>query len=107
MKYSAIICVILFFLFSPYSLHGDSDIYVTKKDYPMAVSETDLDQFNYSMKENHVGLWLKLQQERRGWLSKPGIEVVIIEKKEPNKVKIRAVDSNDMFWTFEEALRKK
>ena len=107
MKYSATICAIVFFLFSPYTLHGDSYIYVTKKDYPMAVSEADLDLFNYSMKENHIGLWLKFQQERKGWLSKPGIEVVIIEKKEPNKVKIRPVDSNDMFWTLEEALRKK
>ena len=107
MKHSAIICVILFFLFSPCTLHGDSDIYVTNKDYPMAVSEEDLELFNYSMKENHIALWLKLQQERKGWLSKPGIEIVIIEKKEPNKVKIRAVDSNDVFWTFEEALHKK
>lgn len=107
MRYSAIICSLFIILAGPAAAFEEGDVAVTKKDYPMAVSEEDLDLFNYSMKENHIGLWLKLQQERKGWLSKPGMEVVIIEKKEPNKVKIRAVDSNDMFWTFQDALHKK
>lgn len=110
MKYSAIICVIVFFLFSPCILHGDSDIYITQKDFPMAVSEADLDLFTYSMKENHMGLWVKLRQEGRAWLSKPGIAVTIIEKKPPDKVNVRAVDTvdtADQFWTYEDALRKK
>jgi hypothetical protein len=96
------------FLFSgPGILQGDSDIYVTRKDYPMAASEADLDLFRYSMESDHMGLWVKLRQERKGWLSKPGLEVVIIEKKEPNKVKIRRIDSTDTFWTYEDALGKK
>ena len=107
MKYFANICAVLFFLLSPCILHGDSDVYVTKKEYPMAVSEADLDLFDYSMKENHMGLWVKLRQEGRAWLSKPGIAVTIIEKKPPDKVKVQTTDSKETFWTLEGALQKK
>ena len=107
MKPIRIMFAILFLISSPCILYGKSDIYVTRKDYPMAISETDLDLFRYSMEENHMGLWVKLRQEHKAWLSVPGLEVVVIEKKEPNKVRIRRVDSTETFWTYEDALEKK
>lgn len=102
-----IMLTFLFLFFGPCILYGDGDIYVIRKDYPVAVSEADLDLFRYSMKENHTGLWVNLRQEGRAWLSRPGIVVTIIEKKHPDKVKVQTVDSHDTFWTSEDALEKK
>jgi hypothetical protein len=107
MRYSAVICVLFILLAGPAIAVGEDGIFVTKKDYPMAVSEGDLDLFNYSMKENHMGLWVKLRQEGRAWLSDAGAAVVIVEKKAPNKVKVRNIKSNIESWTIEDALNKK
>lgn len=99
--------MMLFFFFSPCMLHADGDIYIIQKDYPVANSEADLDLFAASMKENRMGLWVKLQQEGRAWLSKPGIAVTIVEKKPPDKVKVQTIDAKDTFWTVEGALTRK
>ena len=73
----------------------------------MAVTEEDLNIFYNSMQNNQTGLWVKLRQERRAWLSDAGVAVVIVEKKAPNRVKVRALQSNIESWTIEDALRKK
>ncbi len=107
MRYVANIGAVLFFLLSPGILHGDSDTFVTRKDYPVALNEADLDLFHDSMKENRLGLWIQLRQEGRAWLSKPGIAVTIIENTPPDKVKVQAIDSKETFWTLEGALQKR
>ena len=103
-KYAVAIITIL--LLSLWAFEGftKDKMYITKKDYPMAASEEDLDLFHQSMVDNNVALWFKLQQEGRGWMSKERIEVYILEKKEPNKVKVRSKNTNTEIWTIREAL---
>ena len=102
---SAVAIITILFL-SLWAFEGSTEdnIYITKKGYPMAVSEGDLDLFHQSMVENNVALWLKLRQEGRGWMSKEGIEVFILEEKEPNKVKVGSKNTDTEIWTMREAL---
>ena len=100
------VAIITILLLSLWAFEGFTKdmIYITKKDYPMAASERDLDLFHQSMVDNNVALWIKLQQEGRGWISKERIEVYILEEIEPNKVKVRSKNTDTEIWTFKEAL---
>ena len=70
----------------------------------MAASEEDLDLFHLSIMDNNTAIWIKLQQEGRGWMSKEEIEVYILDEKEPDKVKVRSKNTNAEMWTIREAL---
>jgi hypothetical protein len=107
MRYAAITCLLFITLAGPGTAFGESDVYITKKNCPMAATERDLIVFYNSMQNNHTGLWIKLRQEKRAWLSDAGVAVVIVEKKEPNIVKVRALQSNIESWTMEDSLSKK
>jgi hypothetical protein len=101
---AAMIGVLLLSLWTSGGLSKDN-IYFTKKDYPMAGSEKDLDLFHQSMMNNNAAVWLKLQQEHRAWMSKDNREVTIIEEIKPNKVKVRYRNTKTEAWTFREALK--
>ena len=103
-KSAVAIITILFLSLWAFEGFTKDNIYITKEGHPMAASEEDLDLFHRSIVDNKVALWFKLQQEGRGWMSKEGSEVYILEEKEPNKVKIRAKNTNTEIWTFREAL---
>ena len=96
---------ILLFFFWAFEGSSTDKVYFTKRDYPMAVSERDLDLFHQSMMNNNTALWFKLQQEYRAWMSKENREVTIIEEIEPNKVKVRYKNTKKHIWTFREALK--
>lgn len=103
-KSAVAIITILFLTLWAFEGFTKDNIYITKKGYPMAASEEDLDLFHRSIVDNKAALWFKLQQEGRGWMSKEGIEVYILEQKELNKVKIRSKNTITEIWTFREAL---
>ncbi len=103
-KSAVAILTILFLSLWAFEGFTKDNIYITKKGYPIAASEEDLDLFQQSMVDNKIALWIKLQQEGRGWISKERIKVFILEEKEPNKVKIRSKNTNTEIWTFREAL---
>ena len=86
---------------------GEDAIYVTKKDYPMAHTAEDLDLFHQSMLNDNVALWMKLRQEGRGWMSKAGLEVYIVEKEDSGKIKIRPKNSSSEIWTLPGAVKRK
>jgi len=102
-----LLCILLFAFSGSATGQSGTAVYITKKDFPVAASEADLDLFQYGMTQNHLALWMKLRQEGRGKLSETGREVVIIEEKAPNKVKVRTTDSSQEFWTIKEALELK
>ncbi len=103
-KSAVAILTILFLSLWAFEGFTKDNIYITKKGYPMAASEEDLDLFHQSMVDNKIALWIKLQQEGRGWISKERIKVYILEEKVPNKVKVRSENTNTEMWTIREAL---
>ena len=103
-KSAVAIITILFLSLWAFEGFTEDNIYITKKGYPMAASEEDLDLFQQSMVDNKIALWIKLQQEGRGWISKERIKVYILEEKVPNKVKVRSENTNTEMWTIREAL---
>ncbi len=81
--------------------------YVTKKDYPMATTEEDLDLFGRSISGNNAALFLKLRQEGRAKMSVAGVEVCIVEKMDADKIRIRPKGGTSAMWTPAEAVQKK
>ena len=81
--------------------------YVTKKDYPMATTEEDLDLFGRSISGNDAALFLKLRQEGRAKMSVAGAEGCIVEKTDSNKIRIKPKDQTSEIWTLPEAIQKK
>ena len=88
-------------------LSAENNLYMTKKNYPMAHNIRDLELFNNSIVNNQTAIFLKLRQEDRAWMSKGGIEVHVVETVDGNKVKIRPTNSNTEIWTVIEAVKKK
>lgn len=87
---------------------GDDTVYITKENYPMALTLEDLELFYQSILNDDAAVFLKLRQEGRAWLSKAGVEVYIVETDErPGKIKIRQTNSSEEIWTLKEAVRRK
>jgi hypothetical protein len=107
MKKAALtITVILFFAL--FSAASESDtLYVTKRDYPMALTLEDLNLFLESIVNNNGAIFLKLRQEGRAWMSREGLEVYIVGTDGSDKIKIRPNNTNLEIWTLSEAVRKK
>ena len=80
--------------------------FITKRGFPMAAVEEDLDLFSRSIAGSNTALFLKLRQEGRAKISEAGVEVCIVEKKEADKIRIRAEQGGWEMWTFPEAVRK-
>ena len=100
-----IFAVVFFHAVSAYA--QDDCGYVTKKDYPMAATEEDLDLFARSLSGNDAALFLKLRQEGRARMSVAGVEVCIVEKTDSNKIRIKQKDQTSEIWTLPEAVRSK
>ena len=88
-------------------LSAENNLYITKKNYPMAHNIRDLVLFNNSIVNNQTAIFLKLRQEGRAWMSKGGVEVRVVETVDENRVKIRPTNSDTLIWTLSEALRRK
>ena len=101
-----IICMV-FMLLTNSAMAADNTVYVTKKDYPMALTEEDLDMFHQSIINDDAAVFLKLRQEGRAWLSRAGVQVYIVENEDSGKVKIRPKNTTQEIWTLQEALEKK
>jgi len=93
-KIMVMICTV-FLLMANNAIPADNTVYVTKKDYPMALSKEDLDTFHQS------------KQEGRAWLSRAGVEVYIVENEDSGKIKIKSKNATQEIWTLQEALEKK
>jgi hypothetical protein len=105
-KAALFITVILFFVL--FSAASESDtLYVTKKDFPMALTLEDLNLFLESIVNNNGAVFLKLRQEGRAWMSREGLEVYIVGTDGSDKIKIRPNNTNLQIWTLSEAVRKK
>ena len=100
------ITVILFLALFSAASDGDT-LYVTKKDYPMALTLEDLNLFLESIVNNNGAVFLKLRQEGRAWMSREGLEVYIIGTDGSDKIKIRPNNTALEIWTLREAVRKK
>jgi hypothetical protein len=105
-KILVMICAV-FLLLANTAMAGDNTVYVTKKDYPMALTKEDLDIFHQSILNDDAALFLKLRQEGRAWLSRAGVQVYIVENDDSGKVKIKAQNATQEIWTLQEALEKK
>ena len=101
-----IICMV-FMLLTNSAMAADNTVYVTKKDYPMALTEEDLDMFHQSIINDDAAVFLKLRQEGRAWLSRAGVQVYIVESENSGKVKIKPANATQEIWTLQEALEKK
>ena len=86
---------------------ADNTVYVTKKDYPMALTKEDLDMFHQSILNDDAAVFLKLRQAGRAWLSRAGVEVYIVENEDSGKIKIKSKNATQEIWTLQEALEKK
>ncbi|UCE81975.1 MAG: hypothetical protein JSV47_09540 [Deltaproteobacteria bacterium] len=107
MKKAALTITVILFL-ALFSAASDSDtLYVTKKDYPMALTLEDLNLYCNSIVNNNAAVYLKLRQEGRAWMSREGVEVYIIGSDGSDKIKIRPNNTNLEIWTLSEAVRKK
>jgi len=102
-KIMVMICTV-FLLLANSAIPADNTVYVTKKDYPMALTKEDLDIFHQSILNDDAAVFLKLRQE---WMSRAGVQVYIIETEESGKVKIKSQNSTQEIWTLQEALEKK
>ena len=105
-KTIAIICTV-FLLLANAAISGDTTVYVTKKNYPMALTLEDLDAFHQSILNDDAAVFLKLRQEGRAWLSRAGVEVYIVETDDSGKIKIKPKNGTQEIWTLQEALEKK
>ena len=105
-KIMVMICTV-FLLMANTAIPGDNTIYVTKKDYPMALTKEDLDAFHQSIVNDDAAVFLRLRQEGRAWLSRAGVEVYIVETDDSGKIKIKPKNGTQEIWTLREALEKK
>jgi hypothetical protein len=106
MKKIMVIIYTVFLLLANTAFPADNTVYVTKKDYPMALTKEDLDIFHQSILNDDAAVFLKLRQEGRAWMSRAGVQVYIIETEESGKVKIKSQNSTQEIWTLQEALEK-
>ena len=106
-KIMVMICTV-FLLLANTAIPGDNTVYLTKKDYPMALTKEDLDTFQQSILNDDAAVFLKLRQEGRAWLSRAGVEVYIVEDEASgNQIKIKLKNASQEIWTLPEALEKK
>ena len=105
-KIMVMICTV-FLLMANTAIPGDNTIYVTKKNYPMALTKEDLDAFHQSIVNDDAAVFLRLRQEGRAWLSRAGVEVYILETEDSGAVKIKTKNTSQQIWTVQEALEKK
>ena len=97
----------VFLLLANNAIPADDTVYVTKKDYPMALTKEDLEMFHQSILNDNAAVFLKLRQEGRAWLSRAGVEVYIIETEDSGEIKIKTKNTSQEIWTLQEALEKK
>ena len=105
-KIIVMICTV-FLLLANSAIPADNTVYVTKKDYPMALTKEDLDTFHQSILNDDAAVFLKLRQEGRAWMSRAGVQVYIIETDDSGKVKIKSQNATQEIWTLQESLEKK
>ncbi|MEJ2363612.1 MAG: hypothetical protein P8017_02830 [Deltaproteobacteria bacterium] len=105
-KIMVLICTVFLFLANT-AISGDNTVYVTKKNYPMALTREDLDVFHQSIVNDDAAVFLKLRQEGRAWLSRAGVEVYILETTDSGEIKIRTKNASQEIWTVQKALEKK
>jgi hypothetical protein len=106
MQKTMVIIFTVFLLLANTAMAVDNTVYVTKKDYPMALTKDDLDTFHQSILNDDAAVFLKLRQEGRAWLSQAGVQVYIVQKEDSGKVKIKAKNATQEIWTLQEALEK-
>ena len=97
----------VFLLLASIAIPADTTVYVTKKDYPMALTKEDLDLFHQSILTDDAAVFLKLRQEGRAWLSRIRVQVYIVETEESGKVKIKSQNATQEISRLQEALEKK
>ena len=107
MKKIIVIVCSVFLLLASNAIPADDTVYVTKKDYPMALTREDLEMFHQSILNDNAAVFLKLRQEGRAWLSRAGVEVYIIETEDSGEIKIKTKNTSQEIWTLQEALEKK
>jgi hypothetical protein len=107
MKKIMVMTCTVFLLLANTAIPGDNTVYITKKDYPMALTKEDLDMFHQSILNDDAAVFLKLRQEGRAWLSRAGVEVYIVENEDSGKIKIKSKNATQEIWTLPEALEKK
>jgi len=105
-KIMVMICSV-FLLLANSAIPADNTVYVTKKDYPMALTKEDLDIFHQSILNDDAAVFLKLRQEGRAWMSRAGVQVYIVETEDSGKVKRKSENATQEIWTLQEALEKK
>jgi hypothetical protein len=106
MKKIIVIVCSVFLLLASNAIPADDTVYVTKKDYPMALTREDLEMFHQSILNDNAAVFLKLRQEGRAWLSRAGVEVYIIETEDSGEIKIKTKNTSQEIWTLQEALEK-
>jgi hypothetical protein len=107
MKKTMVMICTVFLLMANNAIPADNTVYVTKKDYPMALTKEDLDMFHQSILNDDAAVFLKLRQAGRAWLSRAGVEVYIVENEDSGKIKIKSKNATQEIWTLQEALEKK
>ena len=107
MKKIIVMVCSVFLLLASNAIPADDTVYVTKKDYPMALTREDLEMFHQSILNDNAAVFLKLRQEGRAWLSRAGVEVYIIETEDSGEIKIKTKNTSQEIWTLQEALEKK
>ena len=88
------------------AISADNTVYLTKKDYPMALTKEDLDTFHQSILNDDAAVFLKLRQEGRAWMSRAGVQVYIVETDDSGKVRIKSQNASQEIWTLQEALER-
>ena len=106
MKKTMVMICTVFLLLATSAIPADNTVYVTKKDYPMALTKEDLDTFHQSITNDDTAVFLKLRQEGRAWMSRAGVQVYIVETEDSGKVKIKPKNATQEIWTLQEALVK-
>jgi hypothetical protein len=106
MKKTMVMICMVFLLLANSAIPADNTEYVTKKDYPMALTKEDLDTFHQSIINDDTAVFLKLRQEGKAWLSRAGVQVYIVEDEDSGKVKIKPQNATQEIWTLQEALVK-
>jgi hypothetical protein len=107
MKKIMVVISLVFLLLANTAIPSDYTVYITKKNYPMALTKEDLDAFHQSIVNDDAAVFLKLRQEGRAWLSRAGVEVYIVETADSGEIKIKTKSTSQEIWTLQEALEKK
>ncbi len=107
MKRAALTITVILFFAIFFAASDSGTLYVTKKDYPMALTLEDLNLFRDSILNNNAAVFLRLRQEGRAWMSREGLEVYITGTDGSDKIKIRPNNTTLEIWTLSEAVRKK